>query len=191
MSAANAAAIRRRAAAPPNNTQVGQSQNSFRNTVNPSASQTPANRLSPSQRGLTIQQVIANFDSRIKVLEDKENNNSIMSPIPENNLPSEIIDEYNSRFEILANEIAEIKNLLLKLQSFTMDVNKSLHDDRISVLSDLETNVVLEKSVAFDLEETTNESINNTETIVNSSKVSDEIVDDTNNTNENISIENN
>tara|TARA_B100001093_G_scaffold241005_1_gene230715 strand:- start:8379 stop:8951 length:573 start_codon:yes stop_codon:yes gene_type:complete len=190
MSAANAAAIRRRAAAPQTNIQVGQVQNSYRNTLTPTTPQSPANTLPASQRGLTIQQVIANFDSRIKIIEDKENRQ--IPPIPESNLSQEIIDEYNSRFEILANEIAEIKNLLLKLQSFTMDVNKSLHDDRIRVLSDLETNVVLEKSVAFDLDENVNELIDNVETTDNSSKITSEIVDNTNNNNnENITIENN
>lgn len=189
MSAANAAAIRRRAAAPQTNIQVGQAQNSYRNTLTSTTPQLPANTLPASQRGLTIQQVIANFDSRIKVIEEQERKK--MPQIPESNLSQEIIDEYNSRFEILANEIAEIKNLLLKLQSFTMDVNKSLHDDRIRVLSDLETNVVLEKSVAFDLDETINESINNVETADNSSEITNEIVDDTNINNENITIENN
>lgn len=189
MSAANAAAIRRRAAAPQTNIQVGQAQNTYRNTLATTTPQPSPNALPPSQRGLTIQQVIANFDSRIKVIEEQEKNK--MPQIPESNLSQEIIDEYNSRFEILANEIAEIKNLLLKLQSFTMDVNKSLHDDRIRVLSDLETNVVLEKSVAFNLDETTDKSIDNTETNVNSSEIPEEIVDNTNNTKENITIENN
>lgn len=187
MSAANAAAIRRRAAAPQTNIQVGQAQNTYRNTLATTTSQPSPTALPPSQRGLTIQQVIANFDSRIKVIEEQEKNK--MPQIPESNLSQEIIDEYNSRFEILANEIAEIKNLLLKLQSFTMDVNKSLHDDRIRVLSDLETNVV--KSVAFNLDETTDKSIDNAETNVNSSEITDEIVDNTNNTNENITFENN
>ena len=188
MSAANAAAIRRRAAAPQTNIQVGQAQNTYRNTLATTTTTQPSpTALPPSQRGLTIQQVIANFDSRIKVIEEQEKNK--MPQIPESNLSQEIIDEYNSRFEILANEIAEIKNLLLKLQSFTMDVNKSLHDDRIRVLSDLETNVV--KSVAFNLDETTDKSIDNAETNVNSSEITDEIVDNTNNTNENITFENN
>lgn len=164
MSAANAAAIRRRAAAPPNNIQVGQNQNSLRNGMPNNGNTQSSNSLPPSQRGLTIQQVISNFDTRIKKIEEQEQN-AMIPPIPETNISQEIIDEYNSRFEILANEIAELKNLLLKLQSFTMDVNKSLHDDRIRVLSDLETNDVIEKSVTFDMEETLDNK--NEETIEN------------------------
>ena len=153
MSEANAAAIRRRAAAPQTNIQVGQTTGSVRNAMNNVTTPPPPNSLPASQRGLTIQQVIANFDTRIKNKEEQEEK-AMVPPIPElPHISQEIIDEYNSRFEILANEIAELKNLLLKLQSFTMDVNKSLHDDRIRVLSDLETNDVLEKSVTFDLEE--------------------------------------
>tara|TARA_B100000963_G_scaffold181321_1_gene157635 strand:+ start:387 stop:920 length:534 start_codon:yes stop_codon:yes gene_type:complete len=157
MSAANAAAIRRRAAAPQTNIQVGQNSGSARNAMSNNTTPPPPNSLPASQRGLTIQQVISNFDTRIKKIEEEQEDKGMVPPIPETNISQEIIDEYNSRFEILANEIAELKNLLLKLQSFTMDVNKSLHDDRIRVLSDLETSEVLEKSVTFDLEETIND----------------------------------
>jgi hypothetical protein len=36
------------------------------------------------------------------------------------------VDEINNRFQMLASEIETMKNALLKLQTFTMDVNKSL-----------------------------------------------------------------
>jgi len=48
-----------------------------------------------------------------------------------------VISEFNERFEILAVEINTIKDVVLKLQSFTMDVNKMLLNERIRVLSDL------------------------------------------------------
>ena len=38
----------------------------------------------------------------------------------------EIIEEFNGRYSILAEEIGNIKNTLLSLQSFTMEVNKKL-----------------------------------------------------------------
>jgi len=38
---------------------------------------------------------------------------------------------------MIADEIASIKDVILKLQSFTMEVNKSLYDERIHILSDL------------------------------------------------------
>lgn len=37
-----------------------------------------------------------------------------------------LTDEYESRFELLAIEMNNMKDLLMKLQSFTMDVNKVL-----------------------------------------------------------------
>jgi hypothetical protein len=48
-----------------------------------------------------------------------------------------VIDEFNNRFEILATEINEMKDILLKLQSYTMDVNKMLLNERIQIFSDI------------------------------------------------------
>ena len=138
MSAANASAIRRRAGTNPTTPA------SLTTNTNSQANQ-------PSQKGLTIQQVISNFDKRIKDLE--------VNPITQNNISTEdstvfnreIVDEYNSRFEIIANEIADLKNAMLKLQTFTMEVNKSLHDDRIRVLSDIDTT---DTNIKFEIENT-------------------------------------
>lgn len=120
MSAANAAAIRRRA----------NIQNSTPAVSMPS-SQTTTNTTQATNQKVTLTQFINNLDSRIKTLEENTGNIEI------NKLDSKIIDEYNSRFEILANEIGELKDVILKLQSFTMEVNKSLYDDRIQIMSDI------------------------------------------------------
>jgi hypothetical protein len=45
-------------------------------------------------------------------------------------------DEYNARFDIIADEIGSLKDMLLKLQAYTMDVNKTLMEERIRILSD-------------------------------------------------------
>jgi hypothetical protein len=37
-----------------------------------------------------------------------------------------IVEEFNSRTEILAGEIAELKDMLLKLQTYTLEVNQKL-----------------------------------------------------------------
>jgi hypothetical protein len=63
---------------------------------------------------------------------------------------SEILSDFNNRFEILAEEINNLKDIVLKLQSYTMDVNKTLLDERINVFSDLgnkitNENIVLEQ----------------------------------------------
>jgi len=41
-----------------------------------------------------------------------------------------VLDEFNARFEIMAEEIANIKSIVLSLQSYTMNVNKMLLEER-------------------------------------------------------------
>ena len=60
-----------------------------------------------------------------------------MPEVPEN--IKELLEEYGSRFDIIADELASIKNMMLSLQSFTMDVNKKLMDERIHILSSEDT----------------------------------------------------
>ena len=122
MSAANAAAIRRRT----NN----QGQNSTPTPTNAIPQPTPANN---NQTGLTLKQVISNLDNRISSLETKTPDingiDTVFSPT--------LMEEFNARFEILANELADIKDIIMKLQTFTMEVNKSMHDERIHILSEV------------------------------------------------------
>ena len=83
-------------------------------------------------QGLTLQQVIALLDSRITKLEkDSSNGNQIYSQTDQSTelLPSnisEILDDFQQKFVILAGEINSLKDTVLKLQSYTMDVNKIL-----------------------------------------------------------------
>ena len=121
MSAANAAAIRRRV-----NNQNGVS-------IEPPVSKPTTSATATSQAGLTLPQVISNLDVRIKSLETNIPAMNGMDTI----FSSGIIDEFNSRFEILANELADIKDTILKLQTFTMEVNKTMHDERIHILSEV------------------------------------------------------
>ena len=67
----------------------------------------------------------------------------------------DVLDEFNNRFEILAQEIDSLKDIVLKLQSYTMDVNKMLIDERVHVFSELGNNSVqlggsdMDKEVGF------------------------------------------
>ena len=104
--------------------------------------------------GLTLPQVISVIDTRLIVLEnfmketkttDKEAKSAsnpvqvqVQGQSPEIN---EIVDEMDTRFDILAREIADLKDVVLKLQAYTMDVNKTLLEERIHILSDLDTTV--------------------------------------------------
>jgi hypothetical protein len=138
MSQANAAAIKRRVNAP-------QTQN-----VRPGGAPAPQfqpQQTQPTQTGLTLQQVIAVIDKRLVAVESglkevKETPRNAQqldnrtSSVDENVI-SNMMDEYNNRFEILAMEISNLKDVVLKLQSYTMEVNKTLLEERINILSDL------------------------------------------------------
>lgn len=114
--------------------------------------------LSPQQRtpqqpnvntsGLTLPQVITIVDKRLTNLEQfmkdvKEtgvtttNNINLSETSQELQQQSNWIEEFNHRFEVLAEEINNIKDVVLKLQSYTMEVNKTLLEERINVFSDL------------------------------------------------------
>jgi hypothetical protein len=91
--------------------------------------------------GLTLPQVIAVIDTRLIALESfvkETKHNPVSSSVSSvDNNSSEFLNEIQSRYEILAQEIAEVKDIVLKLQSYTMDVNKTLLEERIHILSDL------------------------------------------------------
>jgi len=157
-----------------------------------------------SQSGLTLPQVISLIDRRLINLEtfvnkqqseNEKNVSNNKTPEPElitsapavdhtedivklNENVHELANEFNARYDILANEILDIKNLLLKLQSFTMEVNKSLMDERIRILSDIheetdENSNEQNETMLFSLEDTSlgqndTESLDNTSFAVSS-----------------------
>lgn len=180
MSSANAAAIKRRAQPKPTSAPLPQYGNGPVNgpvnrSVNaPTISSTQQNVNSP---GLTLQQVISLLDKRLLKLESfmQESKNSSPPTLVMNNLPmtpqdgqttpamvgtiteetfSGMVDEFNHRFELLAAEIDTLKDIVIKLQSFTMEINKTLVNERIHIFSDLgnvqvegdEENVITEGS---------------------------------------------
>ena len=137
MSQANAAARKRRAGG----SSMPGSQDSMPQTTQPSAG-----------TGLTLPQVIAVVDRRLVALETfaKETRaKALVAPVqvlapaqapasaPAPTVAEEFLEEVNTKFELLANEIAELKDMLIKLQSYTMEVNKRLVDERIQLLSDV------------------------------------------------------
>ena len=95
------------------------------------------------QQGLTLQQVISLLDSRITKLEKDTSVNAreysqteqSVDPLPSN--ISEILDDFQQKFIILAGEINSLKDTVLKLQSYTMDVNKILLEERIQIISEI------------------------------------------------------
>ena len=88
---------------------------------------------SSRQNGLTMQQVITAFNGRITKLEENNDNSSSNTNVTN--------DEIDARFQILVNEIQTLKDMVLKLQTFTMEVNKTLFDERIKVLTNEHLNI--------------------------------------------------
>ena len=132
MSQANAAARKRRAggATLQDNAVPAQTNNNI------SQSQIP-------KGGLTLPQVISLVDKRLITLETfmKESQNSLPLPIQSQSASEDAVnamaDEFDTKFAVLAQEVADLKDVVLKLQAYTMEVNKTLYEERIQVLSDM------------------------------------------------------
>jgi len=129
MSQANAAARKRRAGG------ATLQENSV--PVQASVPQNPA--------GLTLPQVISLVDKRLVTLETFMKESKTATPVSSSSSSSlseetmnGMADEFNSKFELLAGEVAELKDIVMKLQSYTMEVNKTLFEERIQVLSDMD-----------------------------------------------------
>ena len=143
MSASNAAAVRRR---------VGNQNNPPAPGGASIASSTPTpnnSTASTKQTGMTLQEVISHFNKKIQGLEETVSkispttttNGSSTSgtSTPDSGELNVIFSEFNDRFELFAQEIALMKEQLLKLQTYTMDVNKVLYEERVRVLSNSQT----------------------------------------------------
>jgi hypothetical protein len=111
------------------------------------------------KKPMTIQQVISVLDKRLLYLEtytktqmNKEPNNQLnvekskdysasvnMDEITSivQTVIGEHFSEFNHRYEMLAEEIINLKQIVMKLQSYTMDVNKTLLEERIQLLSEV------------------------------------------------------
>jgi hypothetical protein len=106
---------------------------------------TPSSLVSPQQQsGLSLQQVIALVDKRLVALEtfaketkDTPPTTSVSAPTVNPEEINALADEFNGKFELLANELSELKDIVMKLQSYTMEVNKTLMQDRVRILSDM------------------------------------------------------
>ena len=150
MSSSNAAAIRRRAGInPPSPTPAPtQRQPSAASSTSSSAS------APETSRKLTLPEVISVFDKRISKLEENiksasnQTSNSMQASSDTPSNLNEILSEFNMRFEVLADEISTLKDTILRLQTFTMDVNKMLLNERVRVLSDLGPNLQMSNDEA-------------------------------------------
>jgi len=108
----------------------------------PTLSQSQGGNANVNTQGLTLPQVISIIDNRLVSLETfmkdekskprEQADNIKLSPAND-----ELLAEFNHRTTVLAEELASLKDIVLKLQTYTMEVNKTLYEERINVLSDL------------------------------------------------------
>ena len=114
---------------------------------------TNMNTNNPVPPAMTLPQVIAYVDKRLCVLEAfmGETKTQLKNEPPKtvtfaaentsqampNNM-QEVVDEFDKRYQLLAEEIENLKNIVLSLQSYTMDVNKMLLEDRARIYAQLQ-----------------------------------------------------
>ena len=135
MSTSNAAAIRRR---------VGN-----QNNANTSSGLTPIPENSStekieSSKTFTMTEMITLLNSRILALEKNTTQTTNTDITQTQQELKSLADEINIRFELFANEIANMKDTVMKLQTYTMDVNKMLVNERIQILSNMEQSEIAE-----------------------------------------------
>jgi hypothetical protein len=102
----------------------------------------PPNQQNMQSGGLTLPQVIQIVDRRLIQLEKFMNENKD-KPVEEGGegekeIPlqlKDVVEEFDKRYEMLAEEIVNLKNIVISLQSFTMEVNKTMLEERRQILS--------------------------------------------------------
>lgn len=120
----------------------------------PNATQQPQPPGAPPAGVLTIQQAIDNIGKRLITLElfmtetkqtlqtnTERSIQEMTSSEPQatiSNNMDEVIDEFDKRYQLLASEVASLKDIVLSLQKYTMDVNKMLLEDRTHIMDELE-----------------------------------------------------
>ena len=100
---------------------------------------------------VTLTEQSKEFDDRTSIL---ENNNKLNSEATESMIKSfkddlkvtltEQSNECDHRIMGLTNEITVLKDIILKLQSYTMEVNKTLLEERVFIYSEHENNIKIE-----------------------------------------------
>lgn len=145
MSSANAAAIKRRVNSIPSS---DYSQRRDVNAYNNSSSSPVDTNVPANSGGMTMQQVISVIDNRLVFL---EKNISVKDDLADSqgtisDAMSVYIEDFNSRFELLAIEIDSIKTVVMNLQSYTMDVNRRLLDDKVIVAAESNDSKLFEMS---------------------------------------------
>jgi hypothetical protein len=136
----------------------------------------PPQPTSVNQRArMSLPQLINSMEARIKVLEENkpiEDNKpqtenqeisfNVTNPDTgetKNMTMSDYMTDMDKKFFMLAEELTNMKDIVMKLQTFTMEVNKNLYEERIKILSEIPENVSISDGA---IDEENNENINTT-----------------------------
>jgi hypothetical protein len=107
----------------------------------------------PPGARLSIPQVITMLDSRLVKLESATKS-AVVTPVASaSEVPTKFMEDMESRFMMLAEEITVMKDVIMKLQAFTMDVNKTLFEERIQIMSEMDGGIkpqVVEESIRME-----------------------------------------
>ena len=106
---------------------------------------------------LSIPQVITMLDSRLAKLEIGARSTPAPAPAAAPAFDRSVLEDLDAKFMMLAEEITMMKDVIMKLQAFTMDVNKTLFEERIQIMSEVDggikpSQVVEEPSEAITFE---------------------------------------
>jgi hypothetical protein len=118
------------------------------NPTQPQQPQQPSQLSQAYGNDMTLPMVLQLFEKRIRKMEEQSPKVSPETESLTKQIQEVVLDwnsfqsEYDSRFNILATEINQLKDLVLKLQSYTMGVNKTLLEERVHFLSAEKENIV-------------------------------------------------
>jgi hypothetical protein len=88
-------------------------------------------------------QVISIIDNRLLMIEKKLKEDPVSRSVDNNSDLSELQNEYEERFDMILREIDSIKEIVIKLQAYTMDVNKILVEEHTA------NKIILERRRSF------------------------------------------
>ena len=130
----------------------------------PAATPAAAAAAPPSNVRMSLPQLLNNIESRLKAVEAAKPETETETPLsfkvtdPETGRErkmslSDYMTDMDNKFFMLAEEITSIKDIVVKLQSFTMEVNKTLMEERVRILSDVPENIKITKDELEEVEE--------------------------------------
>ena len=93
---------------------------------------------------MTIQQAFGIIDGRLSALEKST------KPDTNNTVSLEYMEEMDAKFLMLAEEITAMKDIVLKLQAFTMEVNQKM-SEKLEMTATETPNITISTSIADEL----------------------------------------